>query len=225
MSWKPDQPPRWRAALLDLDGTLVDTRPGVRAALAAAFAEVSGDDAAAKRVDLSLPLDQLIRSADPASSPFLQLQLSAAFRRHYDSSHWMSAQVCPGAEEALRDLRAAGVRAFVVTNKRTSAAERILEHFHLAQNREAGGGQTEAPLPKSELVGRCLKSAALDPATTVVVGDSDQDAEAAASWSMVFIAVTSGTGPLSHVSGDEKRVEVASLADAMAFVLEGARGR
>ena len=34
--------PRWTAVLFDLDGTLVDTRPGMRAAVAAAFAGGTG---------------------------------------------------------------------------------------------------------------------------------------------------------------------------------------
>lgn len=226
MNDEPHELPHWKAALLDLDGTLVDTRPGMRAALGAAFAEVMGDDSGIERADLSLPLDDMIRSADPSAPTALQGQLSAAFRRHHDSTYWKVAHMYPGAEECLRDLGASGVRAFVVTNKRTSAAGRLLEHLHLAGYLEAVVGQADTgkPLAKSELVGRCMVSAGLDPVTTVVVGDSDQDAAAAASWSMVFIGVTSGTGPLGHASAGEMRVEVVSLADATSFVLRRLRG-
>ncbi len=212
---------RWRAVLFDLDGTLVDTRPGMRAALWAAFADLTGSGSSTERADLSLPLDDMIRSADPAAPSALRPLLSAAFRRHYDSTYWKVAHVYPGAEECLRDLGASGVRAFVVTNKRRSAAERLLEHLHLAPYLEGVVGQPETgdPLPKSELARRCLASAGLDPATTVVVGDSNHDAAMAASSSMAFVAVTSGAGPLGHAAAGEERVEVDSLADATAFVL------
>ena len=217
----PRRSPRWTAALFDLDGTLVDTRPGMRGALRAAFAEVTGNDSFAELVDLSLPLEDMIRSADPAAPPARQGELSAAFRRHYDSTFWKEAHPYPRAKECLRDLGASGVRAFVITNKRESAAERLVEHLGLADYFEGVVGQPEVgdPLPKSELAGRCLTSHGLDPTTTVVVGDSNHDAIMAASWGMTFIAVTCGIGPLSHVSAGDERVEVDNLTDATAFVL------
>jgi phosphoglycolate phosphatase len=218
--------PRWLAVLFDLDGTLLDTRPGVRAAVAAAFAEVTGRNVAGAPIDLSLPLNQMIRDIDPAASQTCQLQLSAAFRRHYDATFWVSADVCPGAASCLHDLRAAGVRSFVVTNKRRRAAERLLEHFDLAQYIERVEGQAESgePLPKSALAGRCLVAAGLDPTATIVIGDSDQDASMAEFWKMTFVALTSGTGPLGHAQQDSMRVEVASLADAGAYILRRSRG-
>ncbi len=132
----------------------------------------------------------------------------------------------PGAEECLRDLAAAGVRAFVVTNKRSSAAERLLEHFHLAPYLEGVVGQAETggPLPKSELASRLVASATIDPAATVVVGDSDNDAAMATSWNMAFIAIISGAGPLSPAAAGTERVEVDSLADAAAVVLVRPQG-
>ena len=207
--------------MFDLDGTLIDTRPGVRAAIAAAFREVTGSAPSSETANLSLPLDEMIRGIDPAASASRRRLLSEAFRRHYDSADWRSAHVYQGAEESVRALRAGGIRVFVVTNKRTSAAERLLVHFGLAQHFEAIIGQAETgdPVPKSVLLAQCLDGAALDAATTVVIGDSDQDAAAARSSHMAFVAVTSGAGPLGRATADEERVEVESLADAAAFVL------
>jgi phosphoglycolate phosphatase len=218
---------RWKAGLFDLDGTLIDTRPGVRAAITAAFLEVAGTSPTNEGADMSLPLGEMIRSLDPTGSASRHRLLADAFRRHYDSADWRSADVYQGADESVRALREAGIRVFVVTNKRATAAERLLEHFDLAQHFEAIVGQAEAgdPVPKAALMTRCLANAALDAGTTVVIGDSDQDAAAARSRGMVFIAVTSGAGPLSHAKAGEERVEVESLADAAAFVLGPPPGR
>ena len=43
----------------------------------------------------------------------------------------------------------------------------------------------------------------------------------AAARGMVFIAFTSGAGPLSQDLGGQNRVEMDSLADVAAFVIEG----
>lgn len=213
--------PAGAAALIDLDGTLVDTKAGVLSAIEAAFVEVTGSRPELAGADLSLPLDETIRSVNPAAALSQRESLSAAFRRHYDSSHWMAAELYPGAAECLAALRAAGVRTFLVTNKRTSAAERLLAHFQLDQHFEAVVGQDDRgqPVPKSDLIKRCLADAALDPATTVVVGDSDQDGAAAASCNLPFVAVTSGAGPLGHASASDQRVDVPRLADVPAIVV------
>jgi phosphoglycolate phosphatase len=218
---------RWSAALFDLDGTLIDTRPGMRAALEAALTEVTGAVGGTGLANLSLPLDAMVSTAAPKASIAQRRRLSAAFRRHYDAGHWRTAQVYPEAEACLSTLRAAGLRSFVVTNKRTVAAERLLEQFHLSAYFESVVGQPEdgPPLPKADLAGRCLADAGLDPDMAVVVGDSDYDASMAASWGMTFVALTSGAGPLSPASGAQNRIDVKSLAGASAFVLNGTRGR
>lgn len=212
---------RLAAALIDLDGTLLDTRPGVLSALDAAFSEVTGSDGGAARCDLSLPVDAMILSSDPSMPPLRQRALSDAFRRHYDGHHWASASMYVGAEECLRDLRDAGLRSLVVTNKRTTAASTLLKSFGLAHYLDAIIGQHETglPVPKAELVGRALAWGTLDQVTTVVIGDSDQDAAAAAFWGLQFIAIRSGAGPLGHARAGEDRVEVDDLAGATAFVL------
>jgi phosphoglycolate phosphatase-like HAD superfamily hydrolase len=61
----------------------------------------------------------------------------------------------------------------------------------------------------------------LDPAMTAVIGDSDQDAAMAAAGGMAFIAFTAGAGPLSQDLGGQNRVEMDSLANVAAFVIEG----
>lgn len=221
------QPQGWSAVLFDLDGTLVDTRPGVRSAIAAAFEEVTGSAPLTGDLDLSLPLDRMIRTAAPLAPLAVQEQLVAAFRRFYDAGLWQRACAYDGAPECLQALRSGGVRTFVVTNKRSSAAEQLLSYLGLRDYVEAIVGQPDTgdAVPKAELARRCLADAGLDPATTVVVGDSDHDAAMAAAWRMIFIAMTSGAGPLVRPNDAQTRLEAANLTDVAAMVLSPVPGR
>jgi phosphoglycolate phosphatase len=218
-----DPGPRWRAALFDLDGTLIDTRPGMQTALRAALRDVIGSDELCSDANLSLPLEAMIRSVAPAASSDVIGRVAIAYRAHYDAGNWKEARLYPGAVECLREVQEAGVRAFIVTNKRASAATRLIEHFGLAPYFEqiVGQPETATPVSKAELARSCVVSAGLDPASTVVVGDSDPDASMATSLDMTFIAFTAGAGPLSQTNAPRDRVEMGSLVDVGAFVAKG----
>jgi phosphoglycolate phosphatase-like HAD superfamily hydrolase len=212
--------------IFDLDGTLINTQSGIAAALAASLAETLGHPADLDRADFSLPLNEMIRGAVPSVPGRRRRQVAEAFRRHYDSAYWNVAEAYPGAETCLRHLSAAGVRTFVVTNKRTQVAKRLLEHFGLAAFLEDIVGQADrGPLvSKAELAKRCLTGAGLDPTRTVVVGDSEQDAAMADAWHLACILITFHLADLNQPSTDEARLKIESLTEVMEIVLPGVGG-
>lgn len=218
---------RWHTVLFDLDGTLIDTSAGIREALADALDEMSAGPEGSEDADLSLPLGAMIRSVRPAASPAEESLLIDAFRRHYDSGAWMMAELCAGALECIRLLDTSGVRCYVVTNKRQGAAVRILNHFDLSPHLKGVVGQADFgdPVPKAKLAGQLLQSEGIDPATAVVVGDSDHDEVMAVAWGLPFIALIGGAGPLSPTPIAPERVEVDSLADVASLVLGEDHGR
>jgi phosphoglycolate phosphatase-like HAD superfamily hydrolase len=186
-------------AIFDLDGTLIDSRACTGAALAGAVRSVLGEGVSEPRFDLSLPLDAMVRAALPDRPEPDYQALSDAFRREYDSSAWKLAVSFPGAQECLSQLTAAGIRVFVVTNKRESAARRVLRGLELHASIEAVFGQPESGpgIAKQVLGQRCLSEVGLLPQDVVAVGDSDQDAEMARAINVAFIAVVGRDGPLS----------------------------
>jgi phosphoglycolate phosphatase len=154
----------------------------------------------------------MLRAAVPGRSEPEYAALADAFRRAYDTDAWRRAIAYPGAATSLARLNAGGVRLFVVTNKRESAARRVLAAVDLDIYFENVVGQSDtAPArPKADLGARCVADARLDLSTLVAVGDSDQDADMARTLGVPFIAFTGGAGPLGSIA-DDRRWDVDTL--------------
>ena len=217
---------RWSAALFDLDGTLLDTRPGVRAAAQAALAETSHGAVRLDEPDWGQPLAGLLAQMMPGADQNELQRALASFRRHYDGGLWAQASPFDGAAEVLASLNAAGMRLFVVTNKRRTSAELLLAHFGMTAHLDAVEAQDDSgeAVAKFVLARRCLEHAGIPAAMAVAVGDSDHDEAMAEALGVTFVAVTSGTGPLSGGGMHHRRVEVVSLADAASYLLHTTRG-
>ncbi len=217
---------RWAAVMFDLDGTLLDTRPGIRASLVHALREAAGLQTLPREPEWSQPIAALVERLLPDSAIGERGAVVASFRAHYDGGLWAEARLFPGAKACLEELCSTGLRCFLVTNKRQTATNRLLDCFGLARYFEAVVAQPDEgdPLPKTMLAGTCLADAGLVPGVVAVVGDSDHDATMAAAWGMTFIAITSGTGPLSGGPANAERVEVGSLSDAASFLVNRLRG-
>ncbi len=211
----------WAAVMFDLDGTLLDTRPGIRASLERAVRHVVGLQALPAEPEWSLPIGALVEKLLPDRTSPERQAVVAAFRGNYDGGLWADARLLPGAASCLAALTDAGVRCFLVTNKRLTATMQLIDRFGLAAFLESVVAQPDEgdPAPKAVLAGTCLHDAGLAPEAVAVVGDSDHDAMMASAWGMTFIAITSGTGPLSRGPLDGGRVEVVSLGDAASFLL------
>jgi phosphoglycolate phosphatase len=111
--------------ILDLDGTLVDSAPGIFASLRAAFAEtgVPWPEGAIDRTLLGPPLyvglRPIVGNADTE-------RIVPVYRRHYAAEGLRQSAPFDGIDTLLRTLVAAGVRLAVATSKAQPYAETIV---------------------------------------------------------------------------------------------------
>jgi phosphoglycolate phosphatase len=173
------------AAIIDLDGTMVDTLGDFERALALTLA------------DLDLPPVSpafIARTVGRGSQYLLARSLEEAggaadrqavawerYQVHYDRVNGVHAQVYPGVREGLAALRARGWRLACVTNKPTVFARRLLADKGLAGSFEHifGGDAFERGKPDPMPLVRTCEALGTEPACTLMIGDSRNDCEAA----------------------------------------------
>ncbi|MCA2214520.1 HAD family hydrolase [Jidongwangia harbinensis] len=120
----------------DLDMTLIDSRPGIAAAYRALTAQTGvfvDADLAVSR--LGPPLRTELRNWFPADD--LEAAVTA-YRTLYAEHAIVPTRSMPGAVEALRAVRALGLRVVVVTSKIGRLAALHLKHLDLVADELAG---------------------------------------------------------------------------------------
>jgi phosphoglycolate phosphatase len=220
----PFPPDTIRAALVDLDGTLVDTLGDFTVALNAMLRELSLP--ALSRADIERRVgkgsEHLIRATLHAvdGDPALYPQAWAAYQRHYDAANGQHAPVYPGAREGLDFLRARGVRMACVTNKPGRFARDLLRAKDLEGYFEQVVGGDAYPERKPHPMPLLMSAQTLGvaPAQTLMVGDSSNDAQAARAAGCPVVLVTYGYNhgePVRSVDADAWLDSLVQLADLM----------
>jgi phosphoglycolate phosphatase len=202
--------------IFDLDGTLVDSKPGIVAGLRHALAQLGHDLPAEEALDWAIgpPLDVVVaRLLAPLGDGRVR-EAVACYREWYGSVGLYDAVVYAGVVELLDRLVTAEKSLFVATSKRTSFARRVLEHFGLAAHfRAVYGAEPHGRFDrKSELIHHLLTTEGLDAAATVLVGDREHDVAAARANGLRVVGVTYGYG------GHEELVSADALCGSAAEV-------
>ncbi len=175
------------AAIVDLDGTMVDTLGDFDAALGAMLQDLSLPPIEAGVIGtlVGKGSEHLIRAVLQhvgASSPeALFDQAWARYQHHYLAINGRHSTVYPGVAEGLAALRAQGLRLACLTNKPLAFARPLLAakgldgFFDHVFGGDSFARKKPDPLP---LLGTCeaLGSA---PGRTLAIGDSSNDAQAA----------------------------------------------
>ena len=184
------------AILVDLDGTITDSAPGIIASYRHALAALG----------LAPPEPEALRwvVGPPSRRSFPKLlppehdveEAVRLYRARYASHGIFDAAVFPGMAEALHALRALPARLFVCTAKPVGFARQVIEHFAVGETFEAiYGADLDGRFDdKGLLIQEILAREGIDPSRTVMVGDRDNDVRAAARHGIPAIGVLWGYG-------------------------------
>ncbi|SJZ68489.1 phosphoglycolate phosphatase [Consotaella salsifontis] len=200
---KPRAREEWpRAALFDLDGTLVDSAPDLHEALNETLASYGEPpftyEAVVKMIGAGVP--KLIQRAYAGLGKTIDKatrdKVVKRFLAIYGPRATRLTTLNPGAAEATRALSQAGYRLAVVTNKNEAETETVLGHFGLGKLMDAVVGGDSGP-PKKPHPGMLLLACerlGLSPEDAVFIGDGENDVEAAKAAGMPVIIVRGGYG-------------------------------
>jgi phosphoglycolate phosphatase len=189
--------------LVDLDGTLVDPKPGLIGSVQYALSKIGYPVPPAEELvwmigpPLRVSFAKLLGSAERVE------EVIAHYRERYINGAMFDAVIYDGVPDALAALRAAGHRLIVATSKAHHYARPIVEHFGLSVNFHAvHGPELDGTNDhKADLIAHIVRHERVDPASALMIGDRANDVTAAARNGMRAIGVKWGYGSIEELAG------------------------
>lgn len=224
----------WHAALIDLDGTLLETAPDLALAANAVRSESGLAPLAVARIAqfVGKGTDRLVHRAltddmHGKLEPARFAPAKASFERHYRAANGTRAQVFERVPEALERLRAAGLRLACVTNKPREFTLALLGRTGLLEclDTAVAGDEVARRKPHPDVILEACRRLGLPPADAVLIGDSANDVQAAQAAGCACLLVETGynEGEPVQALADEAGVGgiFPRLIDAAEWVLQG----
>jgi phosphoglycolate phosphatase len=216
-----------RAAIVDLDGTMLDTVPDFEAALNGMRAELGLGPITQAQIKpmVGKGSEKLIRDVlsldfDAALVEQRFEAAMAAYQHHYLAINGEHSKLFDGVQEGLAALRELGLRLACVTNKPIAftlpllAQKGLAPHFELVYGGDSLPRKKPDPLPLLQV----CSDFDLAPQQVVAIGDSSNDAEAARAAGCFVLTVPYGYNhgrPVQEINSDGI---VSSLLDAANWI-------
>lgn len=195
----PLPPRRYRAALFDLDGTLVDTAPDLAAAANRMLADLGRASLPDDRIRdfVGKGVVNLVNKCFEASGGGGEedrARAHAVFERHYSAGIADRSRPYPGVVDGLEALERAGIAMGCVTNKAGRFTEPLLELTGLRRffGVVVSGDTVERKKPHPDPMLYAAGKLGASPAETLVVGDSLNDVQSARAAGCAVVVVPYG---------------------------------
>ena len=192
--------PGFTCILFDLDGTIVDSAPGITATLAYTFEQL--------RLPIPTPAELVAYVGPPILDSFRDLahfstdeahRALEIYRARYLVHGVFDATVYPGIPHLLRRIQESGVPLSLATSKPEGPAKLVLEHYGLLEYFDVvtGASEDEVRSAKADVVAEALirlTAIGADISRPVMVGDRSHDVHGAAAHNVPTIFVRWGYG-------------------------------
>ncbi|MEZ4501551.1 MAG: HAD family hydrolase [Dehalococcoidia bacterium] len=212
--------------LFDLDGTLIDSEPQVRAAVASTL-EAAGFDPelVASRPIIGPPIEDLLADVTGYRGEDAD-RIFQSFVVRYLSDFAPQTQPFLGAQALLDAISERGVAAAVVTNKTENAAREVLGHLGWAARFTAvvGSDSVARAKPHADPAIEALRVLEASADDAAILGDTRFDIECGAAAALaVRLGVTTGPDDASALWDAGATHVVDDLDAACGVLLGGAR--
>ena len=183
--------------LFDLDGTVVDSKPGILASCSAALRSLGHRPDSLDIGNLiGPPLEEILAVILGRFGDDRVAEAVLAYRDHYGSAGFRETTAYPGLAAALDQLLTLKAKLYIATSKRTIFAEQILDHLGLidlfagVQGSEPGGALDR----KADVIADVLRRHELSADRCLMDGDRRQDVEGARTNGVSTVGVLWGYG-------------------------------
>lgn len=199
--------PEFSCILFDLDGTIVDSAPGITATLAYTFTQLG--------LPVPSPAELVAYVGPPILDSFRDLagftpeqsqHALEVYRPKYLATGAFNATVYPGIPAVLAAIRESGTPLSLATSKPETPATLILEHYDLLKYFDVitGASDDEKRSAKADVVAEALDrlgAIGADISRPVMVGDRSHDVHGAAAHGVPTIFVRWGYGSRAEEVG------------------------
>lgn len=220
------------SVLLDLDGTLIDSCPGILASCLAALRALGHepDETFDIRRTIGPPIEEIMQLLLQPYGDDRIGEAVAAYRQHYGESGYLGSVPYPGIGKSLEAMKRAGLRIYLATSKRATFASRILDHLKFTPYFDGIYGSVPSGEldHKPELLAYILSKQTLSPSRSLMVGDRRHDISGALAVGMRGLGVLWGYGTRDELetAGADQLVDFpAHLAGTVLAMINGKTSR
>lgn len=186
----------YKAAIFDMDGTILNTLQDLQNATNYALREHNFPERTYEEVRnfVGNGVQKLIERALPEGSSDETVQtVLASFKTYYKVHSTDTTAPYEGIPEAIKKLREAGIKTAVVSNKPDFGVQDLVKDFFPNLFDAALGEKTGiAKKPAPDMVNSALDSLAVSKTDSVYIGDSDVDFMTAKNSGLSFIGCSWG---------------------------------